>query len=110
MSEWFVVNVADAPAMRHEVGGVVVNLEPERGLFTDLAINVRVLEPGQPSSMYHAENGQEGFLVLAGEGLAIVEGQERTLRAWDFLHCPPETEHVIVGAGDGPCAVLMVGA
>jgi hypothetical protein len=32
------------------------------------------------------------------------------LRRWDFFHSPAWTPHVIVGAGDGPCAVLMVGA
>jgi quercetin dioxygenase-like cupin family protein len=61
-------------------------------------------------SMYHRENGQEGFLVLAGTCLLIVEGQERKLEAWDFFHCPPETEHTIVGAGRGPAVVLAVGA
>jgi uncharacterized cupin superfamily protein len=65
---------------------------------------------GQPNCMYHAESEQEGFLVLHGECLLLVEGQERRLRAWDFVHCPPWTEHVFVGTGDGPCAILMVGA
>jgi len=60
--------------------------------------------------MYHRESGQEGFLVLSGECLLIVEGEERRLRAWDFLHCPPGTSHSFVGAGDGPCVMLMVGA
>jgi hypothetical protein len=27
-----------------------------------------------------------------------------------YFHCPADTRHVIVGAGDGPCAILMVGA
>jgi uncharacterized cupin superfamily protein len=48
--------------------------------------------------------------VLGGEGLLIVEGEERPLRQWDFVHCPPETRHVIVGAGDAPCVMLSVGA
>ena len=59
--------------------------------------------------MYHAEDSQEDFLVLHGECLLLVEGEERRLRAWDFVHCPNWTEHVFVGAGDGPCAILMVG-
>jgi uncharacterized cupin superfamily protein len=25
------------------------------------------------------------------------------------VHCPAGTEHAFVGAGDGPCAILMVG-
>src|SRR5262249_22752250 len=56
------------------------------------------------------EADQEDFLVLAGEALLVVEGQERPLRQWDFVHCPPGTNHTIVGAGDGPCIVLAVGA
>ncbi len=59
--------------------------------------------------MYHGESRQEGFLVVSGECIAIVEGEERTLKAWDFVHCPPWTEHVFVGAGDGPCVMVMVG-
>ena len=67
-----------------------------------------VLEPGEPNSLYHWETETEAFLVLSGEALLIVEGQERPLRQWDFAHCPPKTEHVIVGAGDGPCVVLAM--
>ena len=69
-----------------------------------------MLEPGQSLGFYHRERAQEDFLVLAGECLLLVEGEERTLRAWDFVHCPPETNHMIVGAGSGPALVLAVGA
>lgn len=69
-----------------------------------------MLEPGQPIGFYHRERKQEDFLVLSGECLLLVEGQERRLRAWDFVHCPPETNHMIVGAGSGPSVVLAVGA
>jgi oxalate decarboxylase/phosphoglucose isomerase-like protein (cupin superfamily) len=61
-------------------------------------------------AMYHWEADQEDFLVLSGEALLIIEGEERPLRRWDFVHCPAETKHVIVGAGDTPCTVLAVGA
>ena len=110
MSDWFVVNIVDAPALRHEVGGLAVTFEPSGERFPNFGINVRVLEPGQPSSVYHAESTQEAFLVLSGECVVVLDGEERTLRAWDFVHCPPGTPHVFVGAGDGPCAILMVGA
>jgi uncharacterized cupin superfamily protein len=46
---------------------------------------------------------------LAGECLLLIEGEERLLRAWDFVHCPPETEHIFVGAGDSPCVIFMAG-
>ena len=61
-------------------------------------------------AMYHWEADQEDFLVLAGEALLVIEGEERPLRRWDFVHCPPGTNHTIIGAGDTPCLVLAVGA
>jgi len=83
------------------------DLRPQR--FGQLGITLAVLEPGKPSGLYHAESAQEDFLVLAGECVARVEGEERVLRQWDFLHCPSGTAHVFV-AGDEPCVLLMVGA
>ena len=71
---------------------------------------MRVLWPGDASGLYHHEDAQEGFLVLFGECLLVVEEQERPLRQWDYFHCPPGTSHIIVGAGDSPCVVLMIGA
>jgi uncharacterized cupin superfamily protein len=90
----------------------VLRERPELGVqrFPELGVTLQVVHPGQPSGLYHAESQQEDFLVLAGECVAIVEGEERALRAWDFLHCPPGTAHCFVGAGEGPCLILMVGA
>jgi uncharacterized cupin superfamily protein len=78
--------------------------------FHELGINLTRLGPGEPMSMYHREADQEDFLVLAGEALLIVEGEERALRPWDFVHCPAGASHTIVGVGSGPCLVLAVGA
>ena len=78
--------------------------------FGQIGYTLAVLRPGQPSALYHREADQEDFLVLAGECLLLVEEQERRLRAWDFVHCPPDTEHIFVGAGDGPCVIFMAGA
>jgi uncharacterized cupin superfamily protein len=78
--------------------------------FPQLGINISVLQPGELMAMYHWEADQEDFLVLSGEALLIVESEERPLRQWDFVHCPPRTKHTIVGAGDGPCLMLAVGA
>jgi uncharacterized cupin superfamily protein len=107
--KWFVVNVADAPAFDHARGGATVTFESPEARFPELGINIRMLEPGQPNGKYHSENVQEDFLVLGGECVAILEGEERRLRAWDFVHCPAGTDHIFIGAGDGPCAILMVG-
>jgi uncharacterized cupin superfamily protein len=105
---WFVLNVADARWMRSEIAGQWTDFEPPEG-FEHYGIGVHVLQPGQPNGKYHAENVQEDFLVLAGECILIVEDEERRLKAWDFFHCAPGTHHIIVGAGDGPCAILMAG-
>jgi uncharacterized cupin superfamily protein len=106
---WFVVNVREARWWHTDELGRACVFEGDAS-FGELGINIHVLEPGQPNCMYHGEGIQEDFLVLAGECLLLVEGEERRLRAWDFVHCPPWTEHVFVGAGSGPCVILMVGA
>ena len=69
-----------------------------------------MLEPGKPSTLYHRESGQEGFLVVEGECLLLVEGEERRLGPWDYFHCPPGTTHGFVGLGDGPCVIVTLGA
>jgi uncharacterized cupin superfamily protein len=106
---WFVVNVRETRWFGNELGRYAL-LDSEEARFDQVGVAVGVILPGQPNAMYHAEDAQEDFLVLAGECVLIVEGQERPLKAWDFVHCPPMTEHVFVGAGDGPCVVLAVGA
>jgi mannose-6-phosphate isomerase-like protein (cupin superfamily) len=110
---WFVLNAREARWHRRKgrarlafTGTTESEVET---YFPHLGVNLAVLEPGEPLSMYHWEGDPEAFLVLAGEALLIVEGQERPLRQWDFVYCPPRTNHVIVGAGDAPCAVLAVG-
>jgi uncharacterized cupin superfamily protein len=105
---WFVLNVRDARWLDGDFGAYT-RFEGDAARFQQLGINIGVLAPGQASCMYHGEDEQEDFLVLAGECLLLIEGQERRLQAWDFVHCPPWTEHVLVGAGDGPCTVLAVG-
>ena len=118
---WFVLNVGEAAWLRHDVFGArctfeadgrIVHERPELHVrqHPQLGIRLHVLEPGKPSTMYHRESEQEDFLVLQGECLLIVEGEERPLRAWDFFHCPPGTTHAFVGAGVVPCVILMVGA
>jgi uncharacterized cupin superfamily protein len=110
---WFVLNMRDA-VWRHADGRGAVcvvgdDFEGERQ-FEQLGVNPFVLRPGEPMAMYHWEADQEDFLVISGEAVLIVEGGERQLRAWDFVHCPPNTKHVTVGAGSGPCLVIAIGA
>ena len=106
---WFVLNAHEA-RWRHAQGrSAVCELEGEQE-FPQLGINLIVLEPGVPMAMYHWEADQEDFLVVSGEAVLVIEGEERQLRAWDFVHCPPNTKHVIIGAGSGPCLVIAIGA
>ena len=108
---WFIMNAADAVSYKHPSSGQYINFEnPQGERFPHYGIGIHVLWPGQPNAMYHAESNQESFMVLEGECRLIVEGEERIMRKWDFFHCAPMTRHITVGAGDGPCAILMVGA
>src|SRR5438067_5958586 len=104
---WFVLNARQA-RWRDGDFGKYTRFQGDAG-FDQLGINVGILQPGQASCMYHGEDAQEDFLVLSGECLVLIEGQERRLKAWDFVHCPPMAEHVFVGAGDGPAVLLAVG-
>jgi uncharacterized cupin superfamily protein len=106
---WFVVNVRDA-AWETGPFGAGCFFESEAVPFADLGVNVRVLRPGQSRWLYHAESGQEDFLVLVGECLLLIEDEERRLCAWDFVHCPPATAHAFVATGEGPCVIVMTGA
>ncbi|MDP9492281.1 MAG: cupin domain-containing protein [Actinomycetota bacterium] len=106
---WFVVNAREARWRERDRLGTYCDFEGKRP-FRQLGVNISVLEPGESLGRYHRENHQEGFLVLAGKCMLIVEDEERELEAWDFFHCPPQTDHMIVGAGDGPAVVLAVGA
>jgi uncharacterized cupin superfamily protein len=112
---WFVVNVRDAQWLTSEGGdkrpsGSECAFESGKAEFAQLGVRLHVLPPGEPNGLYHTESKQEDFLVLFGECTLLVEGEERLLRQWDFFHSPPGTEHTFVGAGDGPCVILMVGA
>jgi uncharacterized cupin superfamily protein len=107
---WFVVNVRDAEWWTSETFGSGCGFESRDFQFPQLGINLSVLEPGEPNCLYHSESQQEAFLVLSGECRLLVDGVERLLRPWDIFHCPAGTEHVLVGAGGGPCVILMAGA
>jgi uncharacterized cupin superfamily protein len=111
---WFVLNLRDAEWRHADGRGAVCvvadDFEGWRRESNQLGVNPFVLMPGEPMGIYHWEADQEDFLVVSGEAILVVEGEERPLSAWDFLHCPPNTRHVIVGAGSGPCLVIAVGA
>lgn len=108
---WFVMNLADVAWQTTERGGTWSLLETAEAPFGQFGIGVHVLPPGESSGFYHWESDQEGFLVLSGACLLLVEGEERRLKRWDYFHCPPGVAHITVGAeGEEPCALLMVGA
>jgi uncharacterized cupin superfamily protein len=112
---WFVVNVRDAEWLSSEGGGKQPSgsecrFESRKAWFHELGMRLHVLPPGEANGLYHAESKEESFLVLHGECRLLVEGEERLLHPWDFFHSPAGTEHIFVGAGDGPCVILMAGA
>jgi uncharacterized cupin superfamily protein len=107
---WYVANARELAWWERPGRGVVCPLDGGHLEFPQVGVNLFVLGPGEPMSMYHWEADQEDFLVLSGEALLLIEGEERPLRAWDFVHCPPNASHTIVGAGAGPCTVLAIGA
>ena len=108
---WFVANIRDAAWMTNPVlGDVCVFCESDEVSFPELGFTIAVLEPGQSGGRYHREDNQEDFLVLQGDCIALIEGEERPMKAWDFLHCPSGTEHAFIGAGDGPCVIFMSGS
>lgn len=111
---WYVLNMGEAEWRHVDGRGAVCivadDFEGWRREADQLGVNPFVLAPGEPMAMYHWEADQEDFLVVSGDAVLIVEGEERRLRAWDFVHCPPNTKHVLVGSGSGPCLVIAVGA
>jgi uncharacterized cupin superfamily protein len=117
---WFIVNTADAAWVNNESYGGVCIFESDEFVLRgrpdlteyekpDAGFTIRVVPPGRPSSLYHAESVQEDFLILMGECVLIIEDQERHLRAWDFVHCPPMTAHTFVATETGPCVILATG-
>jgi uncharacterized cupin superfamily protein len=107
---WFALNVRDAAWVTSERWGDACFFEGDAAPFAQIGYTLVVLQPGEPSALYHRESNQEDFLVIVGQCLLLVEGEERPLRAWDFVHCPGGTDHIFVGAGDGPCVIFMAGA
>ena len=106
---WFVLNARDARWLHAPGRGAYSKLEGDL-LFDQVGMHLCVLGPGEPMAMYHWELDQEDFLVVSGDALLVVEGAERVLRQWDFVHCASGTKHVIIGAGEAGCVLVAVGA
>jgi len=106
---WFVLNARDSRWYHAEGRSAFCDFEGDAD-FRELGMNIGVLGPGEAMAMYHWEADQEDFLVVAGEAVLVIEGEERPLRQWDFVHCPVGASHMIICAGDAPCVVVAVGA
>lgn len=106
---WYVLNARDACWFESEFGFYGAVESPEHP-FEQVGFALGILRPGQSNGLYHGEDAQEDFLVLSGECLLLIEGEQRRLKPWDFVHCPPWTEHIFVGVGEGPCLVVATGA
>lgn len=118
---WFLVNAAEAAWVTNAEwsGGVcifesdefVLRGRPDLSGYEkpEAGFTLRVVPPGRPADIYHAESVQEDFLILSGEGMLIIEEEERPIRAWDFVHCPPMTAHTFVATGDAPLILIATG-
>jgi uncharacterized cupin superfamily protein len=112
---WWVLNARDARWIERDGRGHSVPFtgwtdEEAEGFYDMLGVNLVVLAPGEPMAIYHKETDQEGFLVVAGEALLLVEGEERPLKQWDYVHTPVGSSHTIIGAGDGNCVIVAAGS
>jgi uncharacterized cupin superfamily protein len=105
---WFVLNLRDAQWETMEGAGTWVVFAAD-GVPNQIGVGAHVLPPGESTGFYHREGNQEGFLVLSGECLVVVEGEERVLRQWDYFHCPPGTAHIMIGGSEQPCVLFMFG-
>jgi uncharacterized cupin superfamily protein len=105
--DWFVKSVRDMRWVENAMGAYCDLADGED--FPQFAINLNVLPRGSPMAIYHREPYQEGFLVLRGTCVLVVEGEELPLRQWDYFNCPPDVAHVVVGTGEEPALVLAVG-
>ncbi len=106
---WQVINIRDARWYDSDEFGKVCSFEDPKNPFPQTGVRINLLEPGKPNCRYHREGAQEDFLVLSGCCRLLINGQEKQLKAWDYVHCPPGVSHVFVGDGDKPCAILMIG-
>jgi uncharacterized cupin superfamily protein len=108
---WFILNLGEMPWETVPGFGVWRGFDwDQKPGEPGIGVHIHVLQPAENFGYYHAEAAQEGFIVLSGECLAVVEGQERRMRQWDYFHSPPGTAHAMIGGGDGPCVVLMFGS
>jgi uncharacterized cupin superfamily protein len=105
---WHVVNARDAQWYDAGTFGFYADFQQDEP-FPELGVNFGMALPGQIAALYHRESHQECYFVLAGEGILIVEGEERPLKRWDYFHCPAGVDHICVAAGDGPFVVIAVG-
>jgi uncharacterized cupin superfamily protein len=106
---WFILNARETPWWQSRYFGASTSFEGNAE-FPEYGMNIHVLWPGQPNGLYHRESVQEDFLVVAGECVVLIEGEEHRLQAWDFVHCPAGTDHIFVGAGAKPCVIVMAGS
>ncbi|MCW2993346.1 MAG: cupin protein [Conexibacter sp.] len=105
---WFILSPGDAAWTAIEGGGAWLEFQAE-GVPNQIGAGLHRLPAGESTGLYHVEANQEGFLVLEGKCLVIVEDEERTMNRYDYFHCPPETEHLMVGASEEPCVLFVFG-
>ena len=104
------VNVRDATWLNSDEFGSGCIFDGPAAWFKQVGINISVLMPGEPNCLYHSESQQEDFSCCSAR--PSCSSRARSGRSGNGISSirPAGTVHVFVGAGDGPCAILMVGA
>lgn len=65
------------------------------------------IEPRQTTAVSYHKKAEEYYFVIAGRGVAILDGVEHPLSAGDFLRLPPGCTHGFV-TGDEPLDMLDI--
>ncbi len=65
------------------------------------------IEPHQRTAVSYHKIAEEYYFVIAGRGIAILEGEPHPLEAGDFLRLPPGCTHGFV-TGDEPLDMLDI--
>ena len=116
MSDYTILRAGDAPDFSGEdTPGAFIGYG--RPLGSDqIAVNMRVLEPGQPhvppgadpASGHGHRSIEELYLVLDGELRVKLGDEVETLRRYDAVLIPPGTTRAARNESDGQVRLLMI--
>jgi hypothetical protein len=108
---WFVLNIADALAVRNdEKGGATYPLEPRESPFRDVGIRVPSSRRANRTRSTTPKACRKGFSCSRASARSSWRRTNGRCGSGTTSTVQPVRASVIVGAGDGPCSILMLGA